>query len=157
MQLIELTRFVENDLDKAIINIMLKETEDTLYTRIGNIIYNSICAFDLDMETKNTVKYTIRGYNADSFGGVAAFTFLLPFYSMMHKGEKENEEIIDQFLTILVRYFARYIGKADFVKSIWLLQESVGISDKFYDNMVDYFGSKKDSILGCISQKLDLL
>lgn len=154
MHLIDLTGFVENNLDKKIVNEMIKESENTLNKRIGDMICTSVGAFNLSRETKIMIKFTIEGHSADSFGGVATLLFLIPYLEITYEGHKDIVEISNNFIKIFVKYCAKDIGKGEFVQRLWSIQEAVGISNKLGDGLVDYFGSQKEAILKLILQRL---
>jgi|GEM_PF-3594619 len=75
----------------------------------------------------------------------------------MYKGHKDVDQISNSFVITLVRYFTMDMGKAEFVQNIWKLQEVLGVSDKLYDGLVDYFGSKIDAIVLPILPSLENL
>lgn len=56
-------------------------------------------------------------------------------------------EASNGFVIHLMNYLIKEIGKAEFVQQIWVLLEAVGISDAFYDGLVDYFGFRKNEII----------
>lgn len=154
MNLIDLTGFVENNLDKTIVNEMIKESESTLNKCIGDMICTCVGAFNLSRETKIMIKFTIEGHNPDSFGGVATLIFLIPYLEIIYDEHKDIVEISNGFVKTLVKYCAKEIGKGEFVERLWSIQEAVGISNKLGDGLVDYFGSQKDAILKPILPRL---
>lgn len=147
MQISKLGSLVENETDKIIFSHMAEDGDAKLNKRIGDMICTCIGSFRLHTEQKNQIRSTLNGFNADSFGGVGAALLIIPYFEIKFKHMEKIAEASNGFVIHLMNYLIKEIDKAEFIQKIWVLQEAVGISDKFYDGLVDYFGFRKSEII----------
>ncbi|WP_042273882.1 hypothetical protein [Faecalimicrobium dakarense] len=154
MQLIELKKYAVNDLDKKIINAMIKDDYSTLNKFIGSVICDLIEGVNLDKEYIINAKVNINGYDKISFGEVGTYVALIPYVNSILNSHKDGHVISTTFIEMLISYIIGYTNKDEFIKNLLKMKSLLGISEEFYNGLISYFGLQKDNILSEIDERL---
>lgn len=150
----ELEVHIRNQVDQLIYDQMIEETTTVVHQRIGNMICTCMAHFMLDQHQKTTIRNTLTSLNADSFGCVAVNLDLLPYFEFKFQDQNDVGEISNGYVIHLMNYLTKKIRKEEFVKRIWLLQEAVGLSNPFYNALIDYYGARRKSIIAPVLNRI---
>lgn len=156
MQLIEVKKYAVNELDKKIVNAIIKDNYSVLNKFIGNVICDLIEGVNLDKEYIINAQKNINGYDENSFGEVGTYVALIPYAQSILKDHKEGYAIATRFIEILISYIIGYINKDEFIENLLRIKVLLGISEEFYKGLIIYFGSQKNNVLNDISERLML-
>lgn len=154
MKLIELKNYAVNEHDKKVINAMTKDDYATLNKFIGNVICDLIEGVNLNKELVNNAKLNINGYDESSFGEVGTYVALIPYVNSVLTNHKDGNVIATTFIEMLISYVIGYINKEEFTKNILKMKDLLKISDKFYNKLINYFGTQKNNIVTNINERL---
>ena len=146
MKINELLNFIDNENDKAIINKMILDKEDTLNTFISSVISDLLNSLLLDDEFKIKANNNIKSYDDISLGEIGTFTALIPYVQLELKEKKDGYIISTSFIEALISYIVGCIGRDELKKQLIQIKRILNMSDKLYEAMIKYFSYQKNDI-----------
>ncbi len=157
MTLIELNRSIVNDYDSGIYYFLEKAIgEQHMVKRFSEMILLIIKEYSNNNQDIINTKQTLQTINEDSFGGIGVATLIAMMNSYFNKMEPNADYTyyVQTCSIAVAAYLRKEIYKSEFVEALWKFEKNHGLSDKFCDNLVDYFGSKSSLIVSEIKNKL---
>lgn len=157
MKFTELKQKVRTQIDEGCYNFIISrigETEIDFIT--GETITAIIKMTSSNISIVKNCKNTLKSINEDSFGGVCVSTFLGIILSDISKNNKTSDILnhVKLQYKIILAYLNKEIMKSEFLQGVFATQESLGMSDEFYNGLVDYYGSRTSAIVPAVIAKL---
>lgn len=157
----ELSNLIETKADKAIFefdkSLIDKYAEKFLIEDMAKGFGKDIRVNNFNQAQKDVIKDSlkIRLFD-DSFGAIIILYNMRYYYQIIFgKGGKNDYNVNSQFRYIM-GYLLKIIGKGEFVEFVWKCQEELGLSDKFYNGIVDYNASNRDIFVNTIIREAKL-
>ncbi|NFF82858.1 hypothetical protein FC764_16935 [Clostridium botulinum] len=149
MEVQELISFIKTSSDKKILETMLYITETKHLQDMENVFCTYIESYPLESDQKEFVIHNVLQLNEDTFGAMMTLIALNKILVNMNE-----MEIFKSCTPYFIGYFIGQVGKRELVIKLWEIRDIVGLSNKFYDGLIDYYATKKQKMLNSIIQRL---
>ncbi|MEG2812101.1 MAG: hypothetical protein RR912_06270 [Clostridium sp.] len=144
MKHIELASKIATETDKGIYNLV---ADDSVNKReIETMLLSVFTVGNLTSEEKIFMKDRIRMFDDDSFGALATYIYFIPIFEQVYSNKPQVDEVTSAMYTDILNYCLGEIHKGIFVQQLWKVQKMLGVSDEFFDSLLDYFATYRKEV-----------
>ncbi len=155
MKLINLTNCTDNNYDEVILNALTKSSDTELLNYVSNITSDLLNSVYLNDELKLNAKNSFNKYNEIEIGELSTYMILTPYVQTTLSKTSNWQEKATAFLESYIGYIVSTLDRDEFLNNLTEMKDILNISDKFYSNLISFFGDNKESINNNILSKLE--
>jgi hypothetical protein len=119
----------------------------------SEVLYKCISSYIITDSDRAYVKSTLTNQNVDSFGAMCTLALMSYFVQYQFNHDYNLMELYDNNCIEISYYIKHEVFKTEFVQYTWKVQEQLGLSDIFYNGLVDYCIGRTEQINNIVISK----